>query len=279
MENTKANWCYYNHAMVSDGAPHEIPDLSKIEDGSIWRMSGNTPLLARWTSDFDCGYETEWWYVIKDAPYVFDDLAKSQRKHIRQALKKVNVQLIDINMYVEDIYRVHIEAIQRYKNWDKNLNKESFIQNLKKISSIYDCWGAFSIEDNKLIGYMTVMATEHGVAITSVAKFSALYLNTRMSDAMYHTILEYYLNEKKCKYISSGERSISHITQTQEYKIENFQYRKAYCKLNIRYNPKINWIIKLMYPFRSLLKLFDFISIIHQLNAVLKMEKIVRGKR
>lgn len=67
-------WQYYNHAAVPTTAPHEIPDVSSITDGNIWKMGGGTPLLARWTTDFDCGYETNWWYVIKDIPFNISEL-------------------------------------------------------------------------------------------------------------------------------------------------------------------------------------------------------------
>ena len=62
-------WRYYNHAAIPICASHEVPDLSPLEDRSIWNARGGAPVLARWTSDWDCGYETEWWYVIKDEPF------------------------------------------------------------------------------------------------------------------------------------------------------------------------------------------------------------------
>lgn len=33
-------WKYYNHAAVPTSAPHEIPDVSPITDGSIWKIGG-----------------------------------------------------------------------------------------------------------------------------------------------------------------------------------------------------------------------------------------------
>lgn len=33
-------WKYYNHALISTSAPHELPDLSAIKDGSVWKKSG-----------------------------------------------------------------------------------------------------------------------------------------------------------------------------------------------------------------------------------------------
>lgn len=52
------DWKYYNHAMVSTVAPHEVPDTSCISDGTIWKQNKKA-LFARWTTDFDCGYETD----------------------------------------------------------------------------------------------------------------------------------------------------------------------------------------------------------------------------
>lgn len=38
------NWIYYNHADIPTKAPHEIPDMSPITDGSIWKIPGGTTL-------------------------------------------------------------------------------------------------------------------------------------------------------------------------------------------------------------------------------------------
>lgn len=33
-------WKYYNHAAIPTTAPHEIPNISPITDGSIWKSGG-----------------------------------------------------------------------------------------------------------------------------------------------------------------------------------------------------------------------------------------------
>ena len=33
-------WKYYNHALISTCAPHEMADLLSIKDGSIWKKLG-----------------------------------------------------------------------------------------------------------------------------------------------------------------------------------------------------------------------------------------------
>ena len=52
-------WRYYHRAVIPRTPPHVVPDLRPIEEGSIWKIWGRgRPLLARWVTDFDCGYET-----------------------------------------------------------------------------------------------------------------------------------------------------------------------------------------------------------------------------
>lgn len=268
-------WKYYNSAALSRCAPHENPDISSIENGDIWKIDGGTPLLARWTTDFDCQNETNWWYVIKEAPYVYDDLSKSQRKHIRQGLKKCYVRQFDAKESVNDVYRVYLEAAQKYQNFSSPMSKERFEVEIKNQCENIDYWGCFLNETDTMIGYMVIKRNE-GYVDLQTAKFSVYYLNQRVSDVMYHQVLDYYLNELEMEYINSGERSINHITHTQEYKISNFQYRKVYCKLHIEYNPKIKVFVKLIYPFRKILRVFDGIGFVHKINGVIKMEEVVR---
>ncbi len=272
-------WRYYNHAIIPTTLPHEEVDVTPINDGSVWSINSNA-ILARWTSEFDCKEETDWWYVIKDGTYSVEEFSQHHKKHIRQALKKCYVKRIDAVEMVDDVLRVHLEAIARYQNYNKNIDKDAFVATVKEAEDNVEWWGAFLVETDMLVGYMKIRVKKD-VADIAVSKFSSLYLNSRMSDALYHTVLEHYLNERGMRYVNSGEKSISHTTNTQDYKVGEFQYRKAYCKLNVAYNPKYKWLIKLLYPFRKILSVFKKISLVDKILSVLKMEEIVRkqGKK
>lgn len=78
-------------------------------------------------------------------------------------------------------------------------------------------------------------------------------------------------------FICDGSRSVNHETHFQDYLEKYFGFRKAYCHLHIQYNPKIKWVIKLLFPLRKALVVFDEINIFHLINSVLKMEEICRG--
>ena len=77
-------------------------------------------------------------------------------------------------------------------------------------------------------------------------------------------------------YFSDGQRSIYHETAFQDYLQKYFGFRKAYCKLNIKYNPKYKLLFKLCYMVRFILYKFDRISFIYKINSILRMEEIVR---
>ena len=95
--------------------------------------------------------------------------------------------------------------------------------------------------------------------------------------ALVYGILNYY-NEflKSGGIICDGARSINHETHFQDYLEKYFGFRKAYCKMHIVYNPKVKWLIKLLYPFRQILGKLDEIGTVHQVNAVLRMDEIAR---
>ena len=271
-----AGWKYYNHAAVSTAAPHEEVDLAPISDGSIWNLDGS-PILARWTSNFDCAEETNWWYVIREAPFDIEAISPKERKSIRQALRKCYVKRQLLSENTKALYECYITAHRKYLKADKASTYEEFDEWCRKNSERLDCWCGYDNETNLMIGFITVQPFEsHADSVT--AKFNPDYSNRQVSDALYYCILEYYLNELKLRYVSSGTRNILHQTNTQEYKIRRFGYKKAYCKLNVAYSPKIKWAVKLLFPFRRALALFDSVKICHKINGVLKMEAIVRNK-
>lgn len=266
-------WKYYNHAAIPSTPPHENVDTSIVNNGDIWKMK-ESPILARWTSNFDCDNETSWWWVIKESPYLYDELPSKTRKHIKQSLKKCTVKKINYMEEIDDIWRVYEAAYKRYKLADNFISREKFYANAKNMTGI-DCWAAYDSESERMIGWMSCGVFEDYVEMIT-AKYDADYLNRRASDAIHHTVCEYYLNLLSKKYISAGERSVNHITHSQEYKINTFQFRKAYCNLNIRYKGWLKVVVKLLYPIRKIMEKIAVTPFLHNIVIVLKMEEIIR---
>lgn len=240
------------------------------------KLAGGTPFLASWTTDFDCGYETGGWYIIRESPFNLDNVSSQERKSVRRALKRCYCKRINPSEKTEELYECYASAQRRYKNADNLQTKEHFIKSCN--DNLLEWWGGFDIETDALIGYMTVRNYDTYIDVVS-SKYSVEFLNKRVSDALNYTVLDYYLNNLKKDFACFGGRSINHQTNVQDYNIKRFDCRKAYCHLNLAYNPKIKWAVRLIYPFRKILTLFDGITLVHQINSVLKMEEIYRNRK
>lgn len=270
-------WSYYNHAAIQTTAPHENPDTSPVEDGSIWEISGGTPLLVRWTTDFDCSRETNWWYVIKDNPFDASGLKAKRRYEINKGIKNFEVVKINPTEYKEDLYDVQVAAFSAYpKKYRPVVDKESFFADIDKWEQ-YVVFGAFFRESNKLCGYALLSQTNEKCVNFNVLKTKPDYERNGVNAALVEGILKNF-NEFLTNggYICDGGRSINHETAFQDYLEKYFGFRKAYCRLHIVYNSKIKWIIKSLFPFRKFLLKFDGIGKIHQINSVMRMEEIAR---
>lgn len=113
----------------------------------------------------------------------------------------------------------------------------------------------------------------------SVVRTIPEYERQQVNAAIVYKILEDYQDFLSEGYICDSSRNISHETAYQDFLEKYFGFRKAYCILHIVYNLKIKWLIKLIFPFRKCLLKFDEIGIVHQVNSILKMEELVRGKK
>lgn len=75
-------------------------------------------------------------------------------------------------------------------------------------------------------------------------------------------------------YICDGSRNSVHETNFQDYLEKYFGFRKAFCRLRMKYRFPIGLIVKGLYPFRSKIKKEGRIS--SKIANVLFYEEIVR---
>lgn len=272
-------WQLYNHAMIPTVAPHENVDLAPVKSGEIWKYRENSekPLLVTWTSNWDCSQETNWWYVICEGPFNFDTLSSSSRRNIRKALRNCQVEIINPTQHSEELWRVYNEATERYENYAVHITKDEFISCCNNPSTDEEYWAGFSNDTGRMIGYAIFIIHKDWVDFHK-SRYSAPFLKLRVSDAINAKALEYYLNEKKKRYISDGTRSISHKTNFQKYLIEHFGYKKSYCTLHVRYRNWVKVMIDIFYPFQRLFMKFDDFTLMHQLNSLMTLETIVRSQ-
>ena len=151
--------------------------------------------------------------------------------------------------------------------------EDEFENEISELEGEWEFWGIF--HENKMIGYCQNKVIDDYCDYSTI-KFHPDYLKLYPSYALFYTMNKYYLNEKKFKYVNDGARSISHETNIQEFLMQKFQFRKAYCKLHVQYSSKIKFILNILYPFQSLICFLRF-GVFKKINVLLFQEKIRRS--
>lgn len=248
-------WKYYNHAAVPTVAPHEKPDLTPLNNGTIWRIGKRITLLARWTDNFDCGFETSWWYVIKDTPFDIAALKSKRRYEIRKGRKNFEVEKINPKDVVDDIYRCACKAFQEYpKKYRPTVTLDKVA---KDIDDGGEGWVFFGARNRygELSGYAYLI--EH----CRYAEFVALKTDpdeekNGINAALVDAIMTYY-NEKLSAdnsfYICDGMRSTRHETHFQDYLEKYFDFRKAFCNFHIRLRFFVKVTLYILRPFKRIM--------------------------
>lgn len=73
-------------------------------------------------------------------------------------------------------------------------------------------------------------------------------------------------------YICDGARSISYETGLQDYLEKYYGFRKAYCKLIIKYRLIVKLVVQIVSLFEGTLLKYDDYRIIHLMNSMINME-------
>ena len=68
-----------------------------------------------------------------------------------------------------------------------------------------------------------------------------------------------------------GGRSITNHSNIQPFLIDKFNFKKAYCHFDIYYKWWLRVAIKMLYPFRKLIK-------VHQVQSLLNMEAMAHNQ-
>lgn len=273
-------WKYYNHAMIPMVAPHEEPDLRPLADKSMWKNTKNgTPLLARWTTNYDCKNETNWWYCIKDNVFDISKVNSKKRYEINKGRKNFTVKEIEADRFKNELFEITFKAFESWpEKYRPTLNKEQFINNISTWSN-KRVFGAFNKENNALVGYAYLNdhdAYSEFVVLRVIPAYERLAINAAIVDGILHAYENKLYNGY---YILDGARSINHETAFQNYLEKYFEFRKAYCYLHIEYNPKYKLFFNIAFRFKSIFRRFDEIGAIHQINSIIQMEEIARNSR
>ena len=255
----------YRNAWRYSGAPHEEQPLQEVEWKALLRQGG---LLVRNTFDFDCPEETTFWYVVKDQFGDLEELNPRVRNKIRHAQKAFGYRLVDKTLLKEKGYPIMADTYADYAVTDRRMNEAIFSAYLDQYT--FDYWGVFDKERQELVGFSLVRRWDDSCEYDLSGMLSRYkHDGSYPYYGLYHAMNEYYLGEKGFRYVSDGSRSITEHSHVHEFLIQNFNFRKAYCHLQVHYNGWLKVVVKLLYPFRKIIT-------IPKVKAILRMESMTQ---
>ena len=138
-------------------------------------------------------------------------------------------------------------AFNKYTLYFNRMSKSLYEKSLNNLEGEWNFWGVFC--DNKIIGYSQNRIIDNYCEYSTI-KFHPKYLGIYSSYLLFFTMNEYYLNKMKFRYVNNGMRNITHRTNIQDFLISKFGFRKAYCRLFVRYNKLVKFTLLLLYPIR-----------------------------
>lgn len=215
--------------------------------------------------------------MIKDSMFDISTLKSKRRYEVNKGNKNFEVHVIDPTEYVNELFCIQKQAWDAYpKKYRPKLNKESFLNNVLNQWKKKPVYGAFDKKDGKLCGY-AVMEIEKSYAEFSVLKSIPECEKKGINAAIiYKIICDFNPYYNSGYYICDGERNISHEMAFQDYLEKYFGFRKAYCRLHVKYRPSIKIAVYILYPFRKILKIFDRNALLHNAISILFMEQLRR---
>jgi len=266
------NWVRYQGMLIPDIPPHQMVDLKRNECRNLLRNA--QAHLVRWISDWDKPGKSHFWYIIKDVYKGLEEFSSNTRSKIRRGLKRNEVVRVDKQELKKSGFDVYLSAFKRYETFIKPMSQQKFCERIDQINvGEYDFWGVYN--KKQMIAYAEVRKMGE-MCHLNIIKFHPDYMKQYPSYALFYSLIDYYLSMQHIKYISNGTRSLSHDTNIQDFLLQKFNFRKAYCSLNVCYSPIVKVVVMVLYPFRKLFKKIP-VNLAQKLYALLNQEYVRRN--
>ncbi len=271
VELAGAAWMKYRGALIPAAA---MPVYAAVAPAEARRALRRTGALFLRYSARRSETTTNWWHVVCRR-YDFGSVSASTRSKIRRGLKRFAIRRVPAAWLADNGYDCHRRSYQRYAGASP-LEPEQFRRFVRSLDGqpVFDVWGCW--RGGELLGYVICLRETGGVFLHTV-DITPAGLRDYAAYAMIHTLLDYYVNEKGVP-VSNGTRSIAHATRMQDFLLK-FGFEREYCELGVIYRPEVALIVRLLYPFRNVLKRGKRVPLIRQLSSVLFQEQLVREQQ
>lgn len=242
-------WRKVHGTLVPLSMPHVESALTTTDARRLLQRHG--ALLIRWESEFDCGYETAWWHVVKSSPEDFAALSRNTRDKVKRGLKRFSVNPADRSEILEEGYDVYSRAFARYETFEPILSREMFNEAISTLPAETEFWIVRDRRTQEMVAFSENFRHDRACFYLSIW-FCPVAIKAYAGYLLIHEMNKHYLNDEKLLYVSDGARNISHRTGIHDFLISKFGFRRAYAKLHIVYSPWLALAVRVLYPVRAM---------------------------
>lgn len=265
------DWYFYRNALLPQVSPHQNISLTHYEEKELLKLT--KAYFLRWTSNFDAPEETRFWYIIKDTQEGLETYTSKIRNQIKKGLRLCHIEKTDRDVIINEGYRVYRLAFDHYQTVQKPLDENVFQNSISTLEGTWEFWSVRN-DAGTLIAYSQNHILDN-ICNYSIVKLDPNFLSLYPAYALFYTMNNHYLNTRHLRYVHDGTRNLAHQTNIQNFLCNKFNFRKAYCTLHLAYRTDIAILVKILYPFRRLIKTIPY-ALFQKLSVLLKHEEIRR---
>ena len=259
----------YRSAWRFEDVPHKE---RKLEEKQWRKLLKNGGLFVRNTYAFDQKEESSFWYLIKDSFTPLEGLPSKKKVKIKKAMNLFDFQIVSKKvLYDYDFVKHYKESLDLHQE----KNKQDFIDDFFYFLEQENCeyWACFTKETHDFAGFAINYISDNACDYKITCILPQYHTNAFYTYyGLFYAMNEYYLGEKHFKYVTDGSRTITEHSGIQDYLIHNFNFRKAYCQLEVHYQWWMKIAVNVLYPFRRIITF-------SRIKAVLNMEAMQRGEK
>lgn len=260
----KNDYKLYHNAWVCKLPPHVTQKLEKATANIILKQGG---YFVRNTYNWDKSGRSSFWYVIKDEFGGIEELPSKVRNQVKKSLKCYDIRMVSPEEMAVLGFDLFNKSRARFGS-DMQVSKKQWEQRCSGVG--HDYWLAVDRD--------TGLAEGFGInrCLDDYCNYVSMGVNPdapKSTYPMYGLIFEmnkYYLKEKGMKYVMDGTRSVTEHSNIQPFLEDKFKFRKAYCDLQVFYKSWLGMAVKLLFPFRKMIKQ-------PKVSAILRQEAWARG--
>lgn len=255
----------YNRIWVDKDINSSMP----ISNEKANALLNNGGLVVRNTFVWDKSEASSFWYVIKDEFGGVEELPTKVRNQVRKSLKTYVFKIVPYEEMLRVGCGLFNKSRERFGD-NQKFTQEQWKDRLNRDKN-NEYWIGYDIETGEPASFALNAIYNDYVDYCTMGISPDFPNNTYPMYGLIFEMNRYYLEERKIKFVCDGARSITGHSNIQTVLEEKFKFRKAYCDMQVFYNWWLGIAIKLLYPFRNLIK-------VQPIKALLNQEAMARNE-